>query len=116
MYDEDLMAMTQSAVCTTGVCFAPSRSTGKERDTESGNDYFGARYYSSDAGRFLTPDWSAKVEPVPYAKLDDPQTLNLYSYVGNNPLARADADGHCGVGDCVLVGGVLVGRWPGQQL
>jgi RHS repeat-associated protein len=71
------------------------RYTGKERDSESGNDYFMARYYSSAMGRFLSPDWSAKEDPVPYAKLDDPQTLNLYSYVGNNPLARADADGHC---------------------
>ncbi len=68
--------------------------TGKERDPESDNDYFGARYYSSRAGRFMSPDWSAKVEPVPYSKLDDPQTLNLYSYVGNNPMARVDADGH----------------------
>jgi RHS repeat-associated protein len=68
--------------------------TGKERDTESGNDYFGARYYSSAAGRFMTPDWSAKVEPVPYSKLDNPQTLNLYSYVMNNPVTRADVDGH----------------------
>jgi hypothetical protein len=42
----------------------------------------------------MSPDWSAKEEPVPYAKLDDPQTLNLYGYVGNNPLSRADADGH----------------------
>jgi RHS repeat-associated protein len=53
-------------------------STGKERDQESGNDYFGARYYSSAMGRFLSPDWSAKVKPVPYAKLDNPQSLNLY--------------------------------------
>ncbi len=68
--------------------------TGKERDTESGNDYFGARYYSSAMGRFMSPDWSAKVAPVPYAKLGDPQTLNLYAYVDNNPLIRADADGH----------------------
>jgi len=45
-------------------------------------------------GRFLSPDWSAKVEPVPYAKLDNPQSLNLYSYVENNPLTRADVDGH----------------------
>jgi RHS repeat-associated protein len=47
----------------------PSSSlfTGKERDAESGNDYFGARYYSSALGRFMSPDWSAKVEPVPYA-------------------------------------------------
>jgi RHS repeat-associated protein len=68
--------------------------TGKERDTESGNDYFGARYYASSMGRWLSPDWSVKTEPVPYAKLGDPQTLNLYAYVGNNPLSRADADGH----------------------
>ena len=68
--------------------------TGKERDAESGNDYFGARYYSSAMGRFMSPDWSAKVKPVPYAKLDEPQTLNLYAYVGNNPMTRYDADGH----------------------
>jgi RHS repeat-associated protein len=72
-----------------------SISTGKERDTESGNDYFGARYYASSMGRFMSPDWSAKAEPVPYAKLDDPQSLNLYAYVRNNPLTRVDADGHC---------------------
>jgi hypothetical protein len=36
-----------------------SISTGKERDTESGNDYFGARYYASSMGRWLSPDWSA---------------------------------------------------------
>jgi RHS repeat-associated protein len=68
--------------------------TGKERDAESGNDYFGARYYASSMGRFLSPDWSAKEEPVPYAKLDDPRSLNLYQYVGNNPLSGFDADGH----------------------
>jgi len=45
-------------------------------------------------GRWMSPDWSAKEDPVPYAKLDDPQSLNLYQYVGNNPLNRADADGH----------------------
>jgi hypothetical protein len=45
-------------------------------------------------GRFLSPDWSAKVEPVPYAKLDNPQSLNLYSYVLNNPMTGRDLDGH----------------------
>jgi trimeric autotransporter adhesin len=69
--------------------------TGKERDTESGNDYFGARYYSSAMGRFMSPDWSAKAEPVPYAKLTNPQTLNLYGYMRNNPLGGVDQDGHC---------------------
>jgi RHS repeat-associated protein len=71
-----------------------SRCTGKERDTESGLDYFGARYYASTMGRWMSPDWSAKEEPVPYAKLDNPQSLNLYAYVGNNPLSNADPDGH----------------------
>jgi RHS repeat-associated protein len=68
--------------------------TGKERDAESGNDYFGARYYSSAMGRFMSPDWSVKIEPVPYSKLDDPQSLNLYAYVLNNPLGETDPDGH----------------------
>jgi RHS repeat-associated protein len=68
--------------------------TGKERDSESGLDYFGARYYGSALGRFTSPDWSSAPQPVPYANLRDPQTLNLYAYVGNNPLARADLDGH----------------------
>jgi RHS repeat-associated protein len=71
--------------------------TGKERDSETGLDYFGARYYSNGLGRFVTPDWSAKAEPVPFAKLENPQSLNLYSYVFNNPLSNIDEDGHaCG--------------------
>ena len=68
--------------------------TGKERDAESGNDYFGARYYASSMGRFMSPDWSAKIMPVPYASLGDPQSLNLYSYVLNNPLIKVDPNGH----------------------
>jgi len=80
---------------TTGDDPTENQFTGKERDTESGNDYFLARYYNSASGRFLSPDWDAKSDdPVPYAKLDNPQTLNLYAYVGNNPVARMDADGH----------------------
>jgi RHS repeat-associated protein len=70
--------------------------TGKERDSETGLDYFGARYYSNRLGRFITPDWAGKPAPVPYAHLDDPQSLNLYSYVGNDPLSHADSDGHAG--------------------
>jgi RHS repeat-associated protein len=83
--------------------------TGKERDTESGNDYFEARYYASSMGRFLSPDWSAKVMPVPYVKLDNPQTLNLYAYVGNNPLTRTDPTGHylCNGKECDQVKAAL---------
>lgn len=79
------------------VCAFASHFTGKERDSESGLDYFGARYYSSTTGRFMSPDWAAKAEPVPYAKLNNPQTLNLYSYVGNNPLSRIDPTGHADI-------------------
>jgi len=68
---------------------------GKERDAESGLDNFGARYDASSLGRFMTPDWSAAPLTVPGASLDDPQSLNLYSYVGNNPLTYIDPDGHC---------------------
>jgi RHS repeat-associated protein len=68
--------------------------TGKERDDESGNDYFGARYYSSNMGRWMSPDWDAKPTAVPYADFADPQSLNLYGYVMNNPLSKADKDGH----------------------
>jgi RHS repeat-associated protein len=76
-----------------------SRYTQKERDNESGNDYFFARYYNSAIGRFTTPDWSAKTDPVPYAVFDDPQSLNLYSYVRNNPIIGIDLYGHCKEGE-----------------
>jgi RHS repeat-associated protein len=68
--------------------------TGKERDSESGLDDFGARYYSSQYGRFMIPDWAAKATSVPYADFGNPQTLNLYAIVHNNPESLADLDGH----------------------
>jgi RHS repeat-associated protein len=71
-----------------------TNSTGKERDTESNLDMFGARYYGSSLGRFMTPDWEAAPTDVPYAHFGNPQSLNLYSYVQNNPTAVGDPDGH----------------------
>ena len=63
--------------------------TGKERDAESGLDYFGARYYGSTTGRFMSPD------PVFISaqRLMDPQSLNLYSYVRNNSPGLTDDTG-----------------------
>lgn len=66
--------------------------TGKERDTESNIDYFGARYFSSLFGRFTTPDDGSDQSPI------DPQSWNLYGYVRNNPTSNTDPDGH----DCVV--------------
>jgi RHS repeat-associated protein len=66
-----------------------SRSTGKERDTESGLDNFGARYYGSSMGRFMSPDPSG----LYFADPTNPQSLNLYSYAQNNPLKNIDPDG-----------------------
>jgi RHS repeat-associated protein len=74
----------------------PLHFTGKERDTESGNDYFGARYYSSAMGRFMSPDPSQ----LYFADPTNPQSLNLYSYVQNNPLVNIDPDGL----DCIFFG------------
>lgn len=47
--------------------FSTYKFTGKERDSESGLDMFGARYYGSSLGRFMTPDWAEKPIDVPYA-------------------------------------------------
>jgi RHS repeat-associated protein len=70
-------------------CFVPSHFTGKERDTESGNDYFGARYYASSMGRFISPD-PVVITPE---RLLDPQQLNQYAYVRNSPLTLVDPTG-----------------------
>ena len=72
---------------------AGSRSTGKERDAESGLDNFDFRYYASTMGRFMSPDDGDGGDASP----SNPQSWNLYSYVQNNPITSTDPDGH----DCV---------------
>jgi RHS repeat-associated protein len=90
--------------------------TGKERDSETGLDYFGARYYGSNMGRWMSPDWAANATAVPYADFGDPQSLNLYSYVRNNPLAKADADGHEPLTIAIIVAvGIELGLWKGAD-
>jgi RHS repeat-associated protein len=63
--------------------------TGKERDAESGLDNSEARYDASSMGRFMSADPSG----IGLADLTDPQQLNLYTYVRNNPIILADPDG-----------------------
>jgi RHS repeat-associated protein len=62
---------------------------GKERDSESGLDNFGKRYFGSSLGRFMTPD----PLHVMKQKLIDPQQWNMYAYVRNNPLRFIDPTG-----------------------
>ena len=42
----------------------------------------------------MIPDWAAKPTDVPYASFGNPQSLNLYNYVNNNPTTTRDPDGH----------------------
>jgi RHS repeat-associated protein len=85
-----------------------NRFTSKERDDESGMDYFIARYYSGAQGRFTSPDefaggpdefWvlgsgDSQAQALPYASLTEPQSLNKYQYCYNNPLRYTDIDGN----------------------
>jgi RHS repeat-associated protein len=57
--------------------------TSYERDSESLNDYAIARSYTNRQGRFSSPD------PLP-GSLSNPQSLNRYAYVKNNPISFAD--------------------------
>lgn len=78
--------------------------TGKEYDEESALQYYGARYMDNEIGRFVSVD-PATLEiynPDQFEKdygrplqpfLADPQNLNSYSYVKNNPLKYTDNDG-----------------------
>jgi RHS repeat-associated protein len=86
------------AMTTSGSCGDPSpmHFTGKEHDSETNLENFGARFDASSMGRFMTPDWSGNLEPVPYADYSEPQSLDLYAYLENNPLSRIDSGGHSG--------------------
>ncbi len=66
--------------------------------------------YSSAWSRWLTPDWSADPTPVPYARMDNPQSLNLYAYVMNNPTTFPDLDGHLQAAGQTYEAGPRAGR------
>lgn len=82
--------------------------TAKERDGESGLDYFLVRYYSSAQGRFTIPDefkngshefWilgngDPEKQALSYSDITTPQSPNKYQYTYGNPLRYVDPDGH----------------------
>jgi RHS repeat-associated protein len=100
------------------------RFTGQIRDTETGMDFFNARYYTAPLGRFNS------VDPISIgALLSDPQSWNGYAYVRNSPLTFVDASGRCFWDACVAEGygtylaigaiattAVYLGTPQGQQL
>jgi RHS repeat-associated protein len=61
--------------------------TGQRLDTSTGLMFYQARYYDPLIGRFISPD---SLVPNP----SDPQDLNRYSYVSNNPVTFTDPSGH----------------------
>jgi RHS repeat-associated protein len=93
-YDADFPPYGQERAYTNNCTQNAYKFEGKERDSETQNDDFGARYYTWRFGRWLSADWSAVPVAVPYANLTNPQTLNLYAMVADDPESFADLDGH----------------------
>ncbi len=75
----------------TGTADVPYKYTGKEQDDSTGLYFYEGRYYDPVLGRFISPD---TIVPDPL----DPQALNRYSYVLNNPLRYIDPSGQMAIG------------------
>jgi len=88
--------------------------TGKERDAETGLDYFGARYQRAGVGRFTSVDPAMTIDE----NLVDPQRWNRYAYARTNPLRYTDPDGRFPlavagaiIGGITGFGGSAIAQW-----
>ena len=82
--------------------------TGQRLDGGVDLYYYGARYYDANIGRFISADTI-----IP--DFTNPQSLNRYSYVFNNPLRYTDPTGHCPFWSCTrkaFTPGPGMGGWP----
>lgn len=66
---------------------SPYGFTGQRHDASTGLYFYGGRYYDPQLGRFIQPDTVVQ-------DLSDPQFLNRYSYVRNNPVNMVDPTGN----------------------
>lgn len=125
-FGEELFAPTGGRTTAQGYAGGDDvrqQFTLKERDNETGLDYFFARYYSATQGRFTSSDEftggpdelyyfaeDAADNPTFYADLTNPQSLNKYQYTYNDPLNMTDGDGHCPI--CpFIIGGAAVAAY-----
>jgi RHS repeat-associated protein len=89
-FGEELLAYTGGRTTTQGYNADSVRQkfTSKERDNETGLDYFGARYYGSAQGRFTSVD-----PALTSADVVTPQSWNRYASSFNNPVRYIDPTG-----------------------
>jgi len=96
-YDADYFPWGNEQDVFVNTCTQNYKFNGKELDPDMGVYDFGARFFQDGIARFYQPDfneYSSHPSPVPYAKLNNPQSLNLYTYVLDNPLSLREVDGH----------------------
>ncbi len=104
-FGEELGGTKRSGNGFGAVTKTKQKFTSKQRDNETGLDFFEARFMSSVQGRFTGADEFtggptelfavvAAHNPTFYAELAEPQSLNKYTYCLNNPYKFVDPDGH----------------------
>jgi RHS repeat-associated protein len=85
-FDADFYPFGGQRPAYVDTCSQNYKFAGMERDPETGNDHTQFRQYASNLGRWLSPD------PMG-GDVTNPQSLNRYAYVMNNPTTLTDPSG-----------------------